>query len=64
MLVHWNWLLCFVQAKARYIMDSMRKLQDVPKFLDSIKVAVSSVSSVVETLEEDCAVMDRRNKSM
>ena len=64
MLVHWNWLLCFVQTKARYIMDSLRKLQDVPKFLDSIKVAVSSVSSVVETLEEDCAEMDRRNKSM
>ena len=45
-------------------MDSLRKLQDVPKFLDSIKVAVSSVSSVVETLEEDYAEMDRRNKSM
>ena len=54
---------CFVQAKARCVRDSLRKLQDVPKFLDSIKTAVSSVSSVVETIEEDCAEMDKTNKS-
>ena len=54
---------CFVQAKAKCVRDSLRKLQDVPKFLDSIKTAVSSVSSVVETIEEDCAEMDKTNES-
>ena len=42
---------CFVQAKAKCVRDSLRRLQDVPKFLDSIKTAVSSV---VETIEIFC----------
>ena len=54
---------CFVHAKAKCVRDSLRKLQGVPKFLDSIKTAVSSVSSLVETIEEDCAEMDKTNKS-
>ena len=35
----------------------------MPKFLDSIKTAVFSVSSVVKTIEEDCAEMDKTNES-
>ena len=52
-----------MQATARYARDSLRRLQDVPKFLDDIKAVVTSVSSAVEKIEESCAERDKQDKS-